>query len=58
MASSDAEMDDSDTGSALTNALGTETLEASSGAYFRCEGLQSDHMVAQLSEGLSYTFSV
>ena len=30
MASSDAEMDDSDTGSALTDALGTETLEARS----------------------------
>ena len=30
MPSSDAEMDDSDTGSALTDALGTETLEARS----------------------------
>ena len=30
MASSDAEMDDSDTGSAFTDALGTETLEVSS----------------------------
>jgi hypothetical protein len=30
MASSDAKMDDSDTGSVLTDALGTETLEARS----------------------------